>query len=76
MRQNTVFTAKNTIGERQTPPQLGGGHPSPPPPPTRRLDPLHAEILGTPLHTYKHRSRSCKDLTLLRHVTILSKIII
>jgi len=55
MRQNTVFLTKNTkkiSGEGaqpppQIPPQWRGGHPSHTPHP--RIDPLHAEILGTPL---------------------------
>jgi len=43
MRQNTVFSTKNTktfLGRGTTPPQTHL---------PRRLDPVYAEILGTPL---------------------------
>jgi len=56
MRQNTVFSTKNTknfLGRGHSPsPDLspsGEGTPFSTPHPPRRLDPLHAEILGTPL---------------------------
>jgi len=47
MRQNTVFSTKNAKKNF-----WGGAQPPPhnsPPRRLRRLDPLHAEILGTPL---------------------------
>ena len=54
MRQNTVFSTKNTKNLSPLPKPL---HREGTPPPTphlprylRRLDPLHAEILGTPLY--------------------------
>ena len=47
MRQNAVFSIKNTNSNSPSPDlPVGRGHPIPTPDP---LDPLHAEILGTPL---------------------------
>jgi len=58
MRQNMVFSAKNTknfmgMGTLPDPSPVGTGIPSPYAPPPRRLqhlNPSHSKILGTPLH--------------------------